>query len=59
MGGIKIQAPEVAVDLVCHMDVDIDGAKYVSNFDDVAYYFCAAGCQRVFDADPQSFLANA
>jgi xanthine dehydrogenase accessory factor len=59
MGGIEIQAPEVAVDPVCHMDVDIQDAKYISQFDDDTYYFCAAGCQRAFDANPHSFLSGA
>lgn len=59
MGGIEIHAPEVAVDPVCLMDVDIQGAKYVSDFNDVTYYFCAAGCQKAFDADPQSFPSGA
>jgi YHS domain-containing protein len=41
------------------MDVDIQDAKYISRFDDDTYYFCAAGCQKVFDADPHSFLSGA
>lgn len=59
MGGIEIQAPEVAVDPVCHMDVGIQDAKHISQFDGDTYYFCAAGCRKAFDADPQSFLSDA
>jgi xanthine dehydrogenase accessory factor len=56
--GVDVQVPEVAVDPVCHMDVNIADAKYVSELDGSTYYFCAAGCQRAFDADPGSFLVG-
>jgi xanthine dehydrogenase accessory factor len=58
-GGIEIKTPEFAVDPVCHMDVDVQDAKYISEFDGNTYYFCAASCQKAFDANPHSFLSDA
>lgn len=57
--GVDVQAPEVAVDPVCDMDVNIADAKYVFEHEGTIYYFCAAGCLRAFEADPGSFLVGA
>jgi xanthine dehydrogenase accessory factor len=43
-----------AIDPVCGMTVLVDDARH----DDVDYWFCAAGCQRAFEADPASFLGG-
>jgi xanthine dehydrogenase accessory factor len=57
-GGIAVSRPEIAIDPICGMDVDVLTAKYVSEFDDETYYFCAAGCLRAFESDPQSVVAG-
>ena len=46
-----------AIDPVCGMTVEIAGARYVSQHNGQAYYFCAAGCKRSFEKDPQRYLA--
>ncbi len=46
-----------AVDPVCGMTVEIEGARYTSQYNGQTYYFCAAGCKRSFDKDPQHYLS--
>jgi xanthine dehydrogenase accessory factor len=45
-----------AVDPVCHMLVEIATAKWKSEYNGQWYYFCAPGCQRTFDKDPEPFV---
>jgi xanthine dehydrogenase accessory factor len=47
-----------AVDPVCGMTVLVDDAHYHTVHEGVDYWFCAAGCQRAFEADPASFLGG-
>jgi xanthine dehydrogenase accessory factor len=56
--GVEVHMPEVATDPVCQMDVDILTAKYTSDFQSQTYYFCAAGCLRTFEADPEAVLSG-
>lgn len=59
-GGFKevvaVTQPETAIDPVCEMTVDIATARFVTEHNGTTYYFCAAGCQRAFEANPESFL---
>jgi Cu+-exporting ATPase len=49
--------PDVMVhDPVCHMDIRIDEAAGRSDYDGHTYYFCAVGCKRDFDEDPEGVL---
>jgi YHS domain-containing protein len=43
-------------DLVCGMDVDPKTAEYTSIYQGKTYYFCAPGCKRDFDKDPQKYV---
>lgn len=54
---IEVSQPETAIDPVCEMTVDIATAKFATEHEGTTYYFCAAGCQRAFEANPESFLA--
>jgi YHS domain-containing protein len=49
----------LAVDPVCGMEVDLGTARHRGEHDGRAYAFCAAGCQRAFEADPTKYLARA
>lgn len=53
------QAPRtsVAIDPVCHMEVEIAGAKHVADVDGLTYYFCCPGCRARFVKDPQRYLS--
>jgi len=47
-----------AIDPVCHMEVETETAEWTSEYQGKQYYFCAPGCKRSFDADPQKYLAG-
>lgn len=53
---MNIEQPEVAIDPVCEMEVDIATARWVTEHEGRKYYFCAAGCQRAFEANPEQYL---
>lgn len=44
------------LDPVCLMDVDPATARYSSVYADQTIYFCAPGCKKVFDRDPQAYM---
>lgn len=46
----------MAKDPVCSMDVDEQTAKYTSQYQGKTYYFCAPGCKRAFDREPDKYL---
>lgn len=47
-----------AIDPVCHMEVDTDTAEWTSEYQGKTYYFCAPGCKKSFDTDPERYLAE-
>jgi Cu+-exporting ATPase len=49
------RAPE-ARDPVCGMTVEIATAHFTSEYAGTTYYFCAAGCKRSFDKEPQKYI---
>lgn len=46
----------MAIDPVCGMEVDEATAAARSEFRGRPYYFCAPGCKRAFDREPEKFL---
>ena len=49
----------MAIDPVCKMEVDQaspPGGK--TEYKGQTYYFCAPGCLRVFESDPEKYLAQ-
>jgi xanthine dehydrogenase accessory factor len=50
-------ASKLAVDPMCGMDVEIEGARHHYELGGRTYYFCCAGCRSAFAADPVSALA--
>ncbi len=46
----------MAVDPVCKMDVDEKKAKYKSEYNGKTYYFCAPGCKKAFDREPEKYV---
>lgn len=53
---VTVTEPETAIDPVCEMTVEIATARFVTSHDGTTYYFCAAGCQRAFEANPSAFV---
>ncbi len=45
----------MAVDPICKMDVDPKTAKWKSNYNGKEYYFCAPGCKKAFDRNPEKY----
>ena len=45
-------------DPVCGMQVDSKTAAGKSEYQGKTYYFCAAGCKRKFDSNPQQYTHN-
>ena len=50
------QTPTEAIDPVCGMTVEIAAARHKSEYNGQTYYFCAPGCKRSFDKEPQKYL---
>ena len=46
----------MAKDPVCGMDVEASTAKHTTDYNGQTYYFCAPGCKKAFEADPQKYL---
>lgn len=45
----------MAKDPVCGMEVDEKAAAATSEYKGKVYYFCALGCKKDFDADPEKY----
>ena len=52
----ETQPSEIAIDPICHMEVDVATAKFKHEHAGELYYFCCAGCQARFAAAPEQFL---
>ncbi len=48
----------IAIDPVCKMEVEIETAEWKSEHNGETYYFCAPGCKRSFDKEPEKFLSS-
>jgi YHS domain-containing protein len=46
------------IDPVCGMEIDSETAAGKSDYKGQTYYFCAAGCKRSFDKDPEKYVAS-
>lgn len=46
----------MAKDPICGMDVDEKTACYTSEYQGKTYCFCAPGCKRAFDQNPQQYV---
>ena len=46
----------LAIDPICKMEVDETKAVATSEYKNKTYYFCAMGCKRAFDEDPEKYL---
>ena len=48
----------IVVDPVCKMEIEDSKAVVTSEYKGKKYYFCAAGCKRVFDQNPEKYLVE-
>jgi len=49
----------VAIDPICKMEVDEKTAKFKSEYKEKTYYFCAPGCKKEFDDNPEKYIKKA
>ena len=49
---------DMAKDLICGMMVDEKTAKWTSDYNGKKYYFCAPGCKKAFDKDPEKYIKD-
>ena len=47
----------MAIDPVCKMNVEEKTAKFRSEYKGRTYYFCAPGCKKAFDSEPEKYLS--
>jgi YHS domain-containing protein len=47
----------MAVDPVCKMTVEEKTAKFTSVYKGKKYYFCAPGCKKAFDNNPEQYVS--
>ncbi|MBE3121869.1 MAG: YHS domain-containing protein [Thermoplasmata archaeon] len=46
----------MAIDPICKMTVDEKTAKFTSVYKGKKYYFCALGCKKAFETNPEQYL---
>ena len=49
----------MAIDPICKMEVDEKTAKFKSEYKEKTYYFCAPGCKKEFDDNPEKYIEKA
>jgi YHS domain-containing protein len=50
-------AADIAIDPVCHMEVDKSAPAATREYEGVTYYFCSTGCAESFARNPGDYLA--
>ena len=48
---------EQGIDPICGMTVDVATARHTTEYEGQTVYFCAAGCRRRFEQDPERYAA--
>ena len=46
------------IDPICGMQVDENTAQYKSEYNGKTYYFCAPGCKKALDSEPEKYLKS-
>ena len=45
-----------AIDPVCGMTVDTEAAKFTTRYQGETFYFCAPGCKKAFEQEPEVYV---
>jgi YHS domain-containing protein len=48
----------MAIDPVCKMEVEESKAAATSDYKGKKYYFCAVGCKKAFDQNPEKYVTK-
>jgi YHS domain-containing protein len=51
-----LEAKILAIDPICGMTVDEKTAKFKTDYKGITYYFCAPGCKKAFEKEPEKYL---
>ena len=51
----NITGDKMAVDPICKMEVDESETQWFSSYKGRKYYFCAPGCKKEFDENPEKY----
>ncbi len=46
----------IVKDVVCGMDIEDSTAAATSEYNGKKYFFCALGCKKAFDKNPEKYL---
>ncbi len=46
---------KTAKDPICGMEVEEETAKWKSEYQGKTYYFCAPGCKKAFEENPEKY----
>ena len=46
----------MALDPVCHMEVDEETAQWTSQYQGKTYHFCVPGCKVSFNREPEKHI---
>ena len=46
----------MANDPVCGMEVEPRAAEHATIYEGKTFFFCAVGCEKAFEADPQKYV---
>ncbi len=46
----------MAIDPVCKMTVEEKTAKFKTDYKGRTYFFCAPGCKKAFEKEPEKYL---
>jgi xanthine dehydrogenase accessory factor len=52
------ETPATAIDPICGMTVQVEGARHTAEHDGRTVYFCCGGCRERFLADPAAYSAT-
>lgn len=50
--------PTTAIDPICGMEVDVEGARFTADHDGTTLYFCCPACLQLFSESPEQYLTD-
>ena len=50
--------PQTAIDVICGMEVAVEGARFTAQHEGTTMYFCCPACRKMFVDDPARYLSD-
>jgi YHS domain-containing protein len=57
-GTDAIALPTTVIDVICGMEVEIEGARFTAEHEGTTMYFCCPACNKTFVDDPAGYLTD-